>query len=107
MVVYIVTREERQHTAIWPPFTKFEKAMGMIKSHVFYRAKNGARVHRSVAFTPTPNPPGSKVRSGGSDGAPILSDAPECVNCVIFETEIITEEGGRAIFRVTQSHVQE
>lgn len=93
--------------AMWPPFTKEESAMSMIKSHVFFRAKRGATVHRSVDSKPAPVPAGAKVRVGGNDGAPVMTDAPECVNCVIHETEIITEEGGRAIFRVTQSHVQE
>lgn len=107
MQVFIVTREEKGSTAMWPPFVKEEKAMGMVKTHVFWRAKNGAKVHRSVAFTPAPMAEGAKVRCGGSDGAPVLVDAPECVNCVIHETELINEEGGRTIFRVTQSHVQE
>lgn len=107
MIVFIVTREEKGNTSMWPPFTKIEKAMGMIKSHVFYRAKQGATVHRSVAYEPAAVPDGAMVRCGGSDGAPVLVDAPECVNCVIHETELINEGGSRTTFRVTQSHVQE
>lgn len=107
MVVYIVTREENGRTAVWPPFARSEKAVSMIEAHIAFRVRNGATLHRTVAYTPAPIAPGSKVRVGGSEKVPVLIDAPEVVECCIHESEIINEEGGRTIFRVSQHMVRE
>lgn len=108
MIVYIVTREETNvPTAVYSPFACSNKAKALVTTHVNFRVGNGAKHHRSVSYTPGFVVPGTKVRVGGSENHPIERDAADCVNCVIDETEIITENGGRAIYRVTQHPVEE
>lgn len=107
-IVFIVTRTENNHTAVWDPFVKREKAVAMVDSHTTFRIRNGASMQRTVPYTPEPVPVGRRVRVGGGEGSPIFTAAPECITCVVHEVEIITEDRvGRAVYRVTQHSVVE
>lgn len=80
----------------------------MIESHLKFRMNGGAILQRQVDYEPAPIQPGTKVRVGGSDGHPILQDAPECINCVVHESELIVGDSNeRCLYRVIQTFIQE
>lgn len=80
----------------------------MVNAHVKFRCeKEGDILHRNVDYTPAPVLPGTQVRVGGSEGQPIMKDAPECINCVVNETELLLDKEGksRCLFRITQTSI--
>jgi hypothetical protein len=108
MSLYIVSRTENNRTAIWPPFSSLERAKQMIQTHVKLRCdKEGDVIQREVDYTPAPFKEGAMVRVGGSEGHPVMLPAPECINCSVHETELLTKSGSRCLYRVLQTFVQE
>ena len=108
MIVYIVSRSEAGRTAIWPPFANLDKAKRMIDGHVKWRVSHGATLQRTVSFTPAPIQAGTRVRVGGSESNPIMTDAPIIVECCVHEVELIAEnQKDRAVYRVCQHIVIE
>lgn len=101
-VVFLVLRDERALAV----FSERGKAVGMVGSHVGHRvAREGAVAFPSVDYEPAPVIPGTKVRVGGPEGAPVWADAPPVVCCVVHETKVLLEDGTYCVYRVRQDVV--
>ena len=104
MRVFIFTREENGSTSVFSPFANRDVAFAMMNRHVGERVKEGGNVIRDIEFPVAEFVEGSKVRVGGSDGVPILVDAPDCIAAVIREAEVVHGDC-KTVFRVTQHPV--
>ncbi len=102
-VVFVCTRIDKNRTAVLSVMNDITKVERQVSTHVNKRVEfDGAILQRKYTFTPAPVVPGTKVRCGGTEHKPILTDADPVINCLVRETELIERDGSRTLYQIVQ-----
>jgi len=89
MIVYIVSRTEHNHTAVWAPFASETTANGFVDTHAKDRIRYGAVLHRDVSFP----------------SVAVMSNMP--MSRQTREVEVIAQGGDRTVYTITQHPIVE